>query len=286
MLAGNLPGVGVVVFVAMAALPLGQPQAPTYKNSVAMEFVLIKPGTFTLGRFEPAYAKPDDANAAGPSRGGRGRAMPPLSADDYRRIEDAWRKDLSPGFKVTISQPFYIGVYEVTQAEYREVMGRNPSVFQRPLIQDPSDRHPVDNVTWDDAQAFVRKLNDREKTDLYRLPTEFEWEFAARGGSDEELSWADRRLRGFNSGQTTQPVGKMLPNAFGLHDTLGNVWEWVRDYYNEKVFADPTPPRSGKQHVLKGGSFTSDVANVSYTTHAAGPANKFDVGFRVVKDVR
>jgi sulfatase modifying factor 1 len=77
----------------------------------------------------------------------------------------------------------------------------------------------------------------------------------------------------------------MPANKWGLHDMLGNVWEWVQDFYNEQLFADRTPPRSGREHVLKGGSFTSDVANMSYTVHAAGPANGFDVGFRVGRDV-
>ena len=78
---------------------------------------------------------------------------------------------------------------------------------------------------------------------------------------------------------------ELVPNAWGLYDTLGNVWEWVQDYYNEKIFADPTPPRSGTQHVLKGGGFAADVKNATYLTHAAGPGSKFDVGFRVVKAV-
>jgi formylglycine-generating enzyme len=78
----------------------------------------------------------------------------------------------------------------------------------------------------------------------------------------------------------------MKPNAWGLYDTLGNVWEWVEDVYNDKLFADPKPPRSGTQHVLKGGSFVADVANLSYTTHAAGPGNRFDVGFRIVREIR
>jgi formylglycine-generating enzyme required for sulfatase activity len=85
---------------------------------------------------------------------------------------------------------------------------------------------------------------------------------------------------------TTHPVGGKKPNAWGLHDMLGNVWEWVEDYYNEKQFADPTPPLTGTVHVLRGGSFTSDVKNATWSTHAAGPGNGYDVGFRIVRAIR
>ena len=84
---------------------------------------------------------------------------------------------------------------------------------------------------------------------------------------------------------TTHPVGTKKPNAWGLHDMLGNVWEWVQDYDNEKIFADPLPPRRGKARVLKGGGFLADVKNAVYSTHAAGPGDGFDVGFRIVRDV-
>ena len=264
-------------------------QQPVTTNSVGMEFVLIQPGTFTVGRFQPAYAKPPDPTAppdAAPAgrRGGRGGPTP--TPDEYARIEAAWKKDVSDGFQVAIGKAYYIGKFEVTQAQYKKVMGTNPSLFQGSQIADGADDHPVDSVTWADAQAFVKALNQLEKTNVYRLPTEFEWEWAARAGADDDIAWADRRPQAFNSGQTTQAVGKMKPNAWGLYDTLGNVWEWVEDVYNEKLFADPKPPRSGTQHVLKGGSFVADVANLSYTTHAAGPGNRFDVGFRIVRETR
>ena len=264
-------------------------QQPAYTNSVGVEFVLIQPGTFTVGRFRPAYAKPPDPNAppdAAPAGRRGGRGGPPPTADEYARIEAAWKKDVSDGFQVAIGKAYYIGKFEVTQAQYKKVMGTNPSLFQGSQIPDGADDHPVDSVTWADAQAFVKALNQLEKTNVYRLPTEFEWEWAARAGADDDIAWADRRPQAFNSGQTTQAVGKMKPNAWGLYDTLGNVWEWVEDIYNEKLFADPKPPRSGTQHVLKGGSFVADVANLSYTTHAAGPGNRFDVGFRIVREIR
>lgn len=85
---------------------------------------------------------------------------------------------------------------------------------------------------------------------------------------------------------TTQAVGGMKPNAWGLYDTLGNVWEWVQDFYNEKIFADPTPAKTGKVHVLKGGGFLADVKNAIPATHAGGPGSTFDVGLRLVREAR
>jgi formylglycine-generating enzyme len=227
-------------------------------DRLAMEFVLIQPGRFTLGRFQPPYLKTPETD---------------------RRIEAAALADSSQGFEVTIARPYYLGKYEVTQAQYRRVMGVNPSVFQ-------GDDRPVDSVSWDDAQAFVRKLNALEKTNVYRLPTEFEWEYAARAGADDDIPWPEIRPQAFNSGQTTQAVGKMQPNKWGLYDMLGNVWEWTQDFYNGKIFADPKPAPSGTEHVLKGGGFTSDVKNLTYMWHGAGPGNKFDVGFRIARDAR
>jgi formylglycine-generating enzyme required for sulfatase activity len=213
----------------------------------------------------------------------------PLTPAEYTRIERLARADYRDGFVVSIERPYYIGKYEVTQEQWKRVMGTNPSLFQGAKVTDNADRHPVDSVSWADAQAFVKKLNALEKTDAYRLPTEFEWEYAARAGGDADIPWAQIREQGvvgFGSIPTTREVGGMKANAWGLHDTLGNVWEWVQDYYNEKIFADPVPPKAGIQHVLKGGGFVADVKNAIPATHDAGPANTFDVGFRIVRDVR
>jgi formylglycine-generating enzyme len=266
--------IGCVLFVAGAFGSAGpEAQGRALTNSIGMEFVLILPGTMTVGRFQPPYPKPP------------GKAF---SAEEYARIEEAAKADSMPGFKATIARSYYIGKYEVTQAEWKKVMGTNPSIFQGTRVTDEGDRHPVDNVTWDDAQAFVKRLNAMEKTTAYRLPTEFEWEYAARAGADDDIPWAairEQAIAGYNTYFNTHTVGEKKPNAWGLYDTLGNVWEWVQDYYNEKIFADPTPPRSGTQHVLKGGGFAADVKNATYLTHGAGPGSKFDVGFRVAKAV-
>jgi formylglycine-generating enzyme required for sulfatase activity len=218
--------------------------------------------------------------------GGRGT---PLSAADYKRAEDMAKADSTPGFSVTITRPFYIGKYEVTQAQWARVMGTNPAVFQGDKVTDDAGRHPVENITWDDAQAFIKKLNALEKTNAYRLPTEVEWEYAARAGGDADIPWTairEQAIAGYNSFTSTHVVGEKKPNAWGLYDVMGNVWEWVQDYYNEKIFADPTPPKTGTMHVLKGGGFAADVKNAIPATHAAGPGSKFDVGLRVVRDIR
>jgi formylglycine-generating enzyme required for sulfatase activity len=97
------------------------------------------------------------------------------------------KRDARPGFTVEIRRPFYMARYEVTQAQWKKVMGSNPSVFQGNKVKDDADLHPVDSVTWQDAQAFIKKLNAMEQTTVYRLPSEAEWEYAARAGATEEL---------------------------------------------------------------------------------------------------
>lgn len=210
---------------------------------------------------------------------------------DYQLAAKLAQQEARPGFRVQIKGAYYIGKFEVTQGQWKQVMGANPSVFQGDNVKDNADQHPVEQVTWQDAQKFLIKLNTIDKAHHYRLPTEFEWEYAARAGADDDISWKDIWKSAQLGGMTTYAVGQKTPNAWGLHDTLGNVWEWVQDAYNEKLFADPVdpsnrPPRSGSQHVLKGASFVGDVKNATYMTHAAGPGNGWDVGFRVVMDVK
>ncbi len=262
--------------IAFCALTLGaralSGQHPAMTNAIGMAFVLINPGALTIGRFQPACPRHNEH----------------WTPRDHARCAESAKRDATPGFRATIRRPFYIGKFEVTQAEWTRVMGSNPSVFQRSATAANADRHPVDNVTWADAQAFVRKLNALDATARYRLPTEFEWEYAARAGAIEEPSWDEIRASAWEQDVdlgTTHPVGGKQPNAWGLYDTLGNVWEWVSDFYNEKLFADSVPLESGKTHVLKGGSFLSDVKNATWSTHAGGPGSGFDVGFRVVREV-
>jgi formylglycine-generating enzyme len=278
---------GLVLTCSGGACPAGAlfAQEPTLTNGIGMELVLVRPGSMLVGRFRPECPRPAGDHPPDPP----GESRTPWTADDYARCEEMTKRDATPGFTITVDRPYYIGKYEVTQAEWKRVMGANPSVFQGRNVGGNADRHPVDNVTWADAQAFVAKLNALDSTARYRLPTEFEWEYAARAGATEEPSWDEIRASAWQQDVdlgTTHPVGGKRPNAWGLHDTLGNVWEWVADFYNEKFFADPVPPARGTTHVLKGGSFVSDVKNTTWSTHAGGPGSGFDVGFRIVREVR
>lgn len=273
-----------VICALLVALPSGA-QAPAVTNAIGMEFVLVRPGTVVMGRFQPEC--PDSAAAVAPRADVDPRAR--WTAEDVATCRAMVRRDARPGFTATIARPFYLGKYEVTQAEWTRVMGTNPSVFQGRKVADDAGRHPVDNVTWEDAQAFVRRLNALDTTARYRLPTEFEWEYAARAGAAGETPWPLIRESGWIADVdkgTTHAVGGKRPNAWGLHDMLGNVWEWVEDWYDEQPFPGPVPPRTGTTHVLRGGSFTSDVKNATWSFHAAGPGNGYDVGIRVVREVR
>jgi formylglycine-generating enzyme required for sulfatase activity len=267
--------------------------APTLTSSIGMEFVLIRPGSMVVGTFEPEcpVPGPDGLPVLPPAPPSASPEPPPdphlvWTAADYALCHELVARDATPGFPVTIDHPYYIGRYEVTQAEWKRVMGTNPSVFQGARVEDDADRHPVDSVTWEDAQAFVRRLNELDSTAHYRLPTEFEWEYAARAGVEGGLLWSAAREQAQTSRVSTLAVGQKAPNPWGLYDVFGNVWEWVEDWYNEKLFPDPVPPATGEVHVLKGASFLGDVKNLTYTTHGAGPANGWDVGFRVVREVR
>ena len=172
---------------------------------------------------------------------------------------DCWPAGRPP-HSVTVSD-FYIGKYEVTQKEWREVMGKDPSSFKN------CDNCPVENVSWDDIQEFLVKLN-KKTGDTYRLPTEAEWEYAARGGalsegykysgsnSEDEVSWHYG-----NSGKKTHPVGQKRPNELGLYDMTGNVWEWCADDWHDSYTGAPSTgqvwidsPRV-KERVNRGGSW-------------------------------
>ena len=168
--------------------------------------------------------------------------------------------DEKPTHRVSLSS-FYIGKYEVTQALWKAVMGSNPSHFE-------GDNLPVENVSWNDCQTFLRKLNAMTGKN-FRLPTEAEWEFAARGGNRSrgyqysgsnvlsDVAWYDD-----NSGSKTHNVGTKAPNELGIYDMSGNVWEWCQDWYgNYHGYSqtNPTGPSSGSFRVYRGGSWFSNA---------------------------
>lgn len=245
-------------------------------NSIGMQLVRIDTGRFVMGRFQPPYSQFDSSKPSTPET---------YSAKQFALAKTLARRDARPGFVVQIKRCFYIGKFEVTQAQWQAVMGNNPSQFQDSSVSGNAGSHPVENITWNDVQRFLKALNAREKGKQYRLPTEAEWEWAARAGVADDISWAQIRQTAQLEGRTTSAVGSKQPNAWGLYDMLGNVWEWVADWYNEKLFADSVPATSGHTHVLKGASFTGDVKNATYLTHAGGPGNGWDVGFRVLLEI-
>lgn len=166
--------------------------------------------------------------------------------------------------RITISKPFYLGKYEVTQAQWQAVMGNNPSKFK-------GNKLPVENVSWNDAMAFCAKLTERERAAKripenmkYTLPTEAQWEYACRaetktrfctGNSDENLSRA-AWWRG-NANGSTHPIAEKTPNAWGLYDMHGNVWEWCADWYGQNLRdgTDPAGAASGSLRVVRGGAW-------------------------------
>lgn len=261
----------IIVFIFFLSTQIRAQE--TITNALGMEFVLIKPGSMVVGKFEPAVNRPENTERNS------------LPDSIYVKAEQMAKAAHTNGFNVTLNRPYYIGKFEITQAQWQKVMGNNPSSFQNDKVTDDATKHPVENVSWSDVQQFIKKLNKLDKEHTYRLPTEFEWEFAARAGNTDDIAWKEIQQVAVLGGKTTRMVGTKKPNAWGVYDMLGNVWEWTSDLYNEKIFADPVPPKKGKQHVLKGASFTGDVKNATYMTHAAGPANGFDVGFRLVMEV-
>lgn len=162
---------------------------------------------------------------------------------------------------------FYLGKYEVTQGQWKKVMGANPSSFKS------SDDYPVETVSWNDAQEFIRKLNQMSGKN-YRLPTEAEWEYAARSGGKKER-WARTSNKyelgeyawgKANSGNQTHPVGQKKPNDLGFYDMSGNLYEWVNDWYNEDYYKNspknnPQGPDRGSERVLRGGGWGSGARN-------------------------
>jgi formylglycine-generating enzyme len=231
-LAGNLAG----------SVPDRKPdeKAPpkTFTNSIGMKFTWIPPGSFVMGSPK----------------------------------EEKQRGDNETQHKVTLTKGFYLGVYTVTQEQWKEVMGNNLSEFKG------EKNLPVETVSWDNCQEFIKKLKEKDKKP-YRLPTEAEWEYSCRAGTTtpfhfgETISTDQANYRGnfiYGDGKKgvvrnkTTPVGSFPANAWGLHDMHGNVFQWCQDWhddYPQKDVVDPQGPEAGDLRVMRGGSWNGDPGN-------------------------
>jgi len=183
-----------------------------------------------------------------------------------------------------------MGRYEVTQKEWREVMGNNPSYFK-------GDSLPVEQVSWDDVQEFIRKLNEEEGTNKYRLPSEAEWEYACRAGTTTRYSFGDSesKLGDYawyydNLDGKTHPVGKKKPNPYGLYDMHGNVWEWTQDKWHSDYDSAPNDGSAwesgdGAYWVSRGGGwgYAAGGCRSSYRYGSAPGDRNNGGGFRLLE---
>ena len=203
---------------------------------------------------------------------------------------DASGDDDETPHEVTLTKPFKMGVHEVTQAQYEQVMGVNPSKFK-------GADNPVEKVSWDDAVEFCRRLSElpaeKEAGHVYRLPTEAEWEYACRAGTttnfgfgDDDSNLDDYAWFRENSAEKTHPVGGKKPNAWGLYGMHGNVGEWCQDWkedYPAGAVTDPTGPASGLYRVIRGGSYLKPAEYCRSASRSGGyPSYRYYYdGFRV-----
>ena len=226
-----------------------------FTNPIGMKFVWIKPGTYMMG--SPKVEK------------GRG--------------------DGETQHKVTLTKGFYMGVYTVTQEQWQQVMGNNPSFFKG------EKSLPVEGVSWSDCQEFIKKLRDKDKKQ-YRLPTEADWEFCCRAGTTTPFHCGETistHQANFNGEATydnskkgvyrkkTTPVGSFPANAWGLYDMHGNVWQWCEDWYADypqKDVVEPQGAEKGVLRVLRGGSWHAPPGHCrSAVRIGVGPGLRDDV---------
>ena len=243
------------LFAQTTSTSNSKPQTLEFEvNGITFEMVFVQGGKFVMGR---------------------------TINEDYDVFQDE-----SPVHSVTIFD-FYIGKTEVTQELYKAVMGENPSNFR-------AYKNPVDNVSWDDAQEFIRRLNSLTGKN-FRLPTEAEWEYAARGGVKsknykysgsnkiEQVAWFENNTR---DAKHHRRAGVLLPNELGIHDMSGNVWEWCNDWYDDyskDPQKNPMGPFFGDFRVLRGGAYIGVPQSCRATNRSSDLPTKKSIynGFRL-----
>lgn len=267
-------GFGMVFLILFADSERVHSQAPkatppkVITNSIGMKLILIPEGRFVMG------SPPEDQDA---------------DPDELPHL-------------VLLTKYFYLGETEVTQRQWQQVMQTNPSYFQKPTIQvsDSSD-YPVDSVLWEDAVRFCRALSalpeEKEAGRKYRLPTEAEWEYACRAGSTTPFSFGDDAdlLENYawysdNSDRQTHPVAQKKPNAWGLYDMHGNVWEWCSDWYGDYPtgqVSDPAGRGIGLGRVYRGGCwcFGATMCRSAFRCRYYPSDLGNDYGLRIAVDI-
>jgi formylglycine-generating enzyme required for sulfatase activity len=269
-------GIMAVAWAAENPSGVKQPKELTLDcgKDVSLKTVLVPAGEFKMGGDEPPEQVARKCNGV--------------------EAKAEWFQEEQPQHQVKITKPFYMGVYVVTQAQYEAAMGVNPSNFK-------GESNPVEQVSWNDTVEFCKKLSAKTRQTV-RLPTEAEWEYACRAGTTtpfntgETISTDQANHNGnftYGSGskgeyrQKTVAVGSFAPNAWGLYDMHGNVWEWCQDWsgsYPSSEMVDPAGPENGQLRMLRGGSWQSEPWRcLSAWRSRALPGSRFhSVGFRVV----
>jgi formylglycine-generating enzyme required for sulfatase activity len=263
-------GMGLVLAAVASSILLGCPQTPphnpqyTYTTYAGMTFAYCPAGTYMMGG---TPGDPDSANGE------------------------------SPQHKVTLAKGFWMSIYPITQEEWLAVMGSNPSRFQGELYGD-TDNNPVEGVSWDDVQVFLDNLNSMTPGMNFRLPSEAEWEYACRAGTTTRYYWGEdpdekditaHAWYEDNSNNRTAEAGKKEPNAWGLFDMSGNVWEWVQDGYGDYNYT-PTDGTAYEypdvaSRIMRGGSYATDAASCRSASRAAWAHDDHgdNLGFRIVR---
>ena len=253
----------LILFGLSTGIGFGQEVTVELTNSIGMKLLLIPKGSFMMGSSETEKER---------------------DSDEVQH-------------EVMLSKDFYLGVTEVTQAQYQKVMSENPSEIQDGKTKGDRSNHPVEQISWEEAVKFCQRMSDlpdeKKAGRVYRLPTEAEWEYACRAGSkatfcfgDNESQLGDFAWYRVNSNAEPHSVGLKKPNSWGLHDMHGNVWELCSDWYGDYpkgAVSDPNGPKEGSGRVNRGGTLFGTTASCrSANRNACDPLDRsVMIGFRV-----